>query len=268
MPQHEKELIDDSQNANWLNGGTLNGLQLNGVNQYLTFTADATFRALINQNQLFTNEVNTKGIFCIHNRIPLSNGFFAYWVNINQISSIYFQSGQGGGDRRTIAAPYIANYIATRVTKLVQAINTYDGNRSSATSFKTGINGRNIPNAPSSGNPNLFITDNVYLSNNQMFLGTNIFNLAYIAGVFSNLRIYTSIVDKTKFIEKYHNIPNNNLTVFCEWKCEQPSDFYIFGGNLYAKNTGTSGNGLNNGTGYDMQVIGYIGNVPTFNTLL
>jgi hypothetical protein len=268
MAQHDKELIDDSQNASWLNGGTLQGLQLNGVNQYLTFTADATFRSLINQNQALTFEVNNKGLFAIHNRINLLSGkLLFYQTNISEISTLSFLNAVIGDDRRTGVAPFIVNYIPARA-KLVQAIITYDGGRNSLTSFKTAINGRNIPNNRASGNPDMLITDNVYTDSSIFRIGTNPITLAYIAGIFSNLRIYTNQIANNKFIEKYHNIPNNDLVVFCEWKCEQPSDFYIFGGNLYAKNTGTSGNGFNNGTGYDMQVIGYIGNVPTFNTLL
>lgn len=271
---HDLAHIDDSQNPAWFNGGTAQGLALNGVNQLLQLPTDAAFRNLINQNSACSLQVNNKGFFCFHNNytsLLFSQALMFFQTNISEISTLAFISKiNNPNDRRTGVAPFIGgNYVPARA-KIVQNIVSYDGLKNSATSFVTGLNGRKVPNNLISGSPNILESDDVYLFNDIFYVGTSYINLSNIAGVFSNFRIYTSIVPANTFIKKYHQLPSpdNSTLPFSEWKCESLADFYTFGGNLYAKNTGTSGNGLNNGTGYDMQVIGYIDNVPNFATLL
>lgn len=265
------EYINDNNTPNWLNKGNLQGVVFNGVNQYAAFTSDLAFQNTINQNNIFTIEISVKGKFCLTNKQSLfaPNTHIFYEVNdtlanclglISPVSLIF--------DRRTTAASFaVSNYVPNR-SKLSHAIMGYDGNKNSNTSFLGGINGTIFKSERATGNPDTLVGDNVYTSP-IINLGISYNTLNFISGVIRDLRIYTAMPTIKQIRDKYNNLPSPIMSnPFCEWKMRDISDFYVYSGNLYARNTGSSGNGLDNGTGYDFQFIGYPSNIPIFNTLL
>jgi len=262
MEQHDKEHIGDGKNPQWLGGGNLQGLFINSLaGQYLQFTADAAFRAKINQNQPLTYEVTAKGTFWLTNRLSIMSIIYFFL----EANDLYFSYTGFIFSTLRITSSFLNT---TARVKLSHTSISYDGLRDSDTSYRHSTNGVLLP--PLAGNsvlPDLLNTDNIYTDSSTIRIGINAFSLANKSCVVRDFRIYDYTIAIDKFREKYHEMPLNDIPAFCEWKMSQASDFYTFGGNLYARNTGSSGNGLDNGTGYDMQMFGYIGNIPIFNTI-
>lgn len=260
MAQQDKLHIGDSQNSQWW--GDLQGLFINSLaNQYLEFSTDTTFRSLINQNQPYAISHITKGKFAMTNRLNVGNLQFLFFSNDLTILSngmANFTTAFSGRTSKAINLPPLPN--------MCHSICNYDGLRVSNTSFNSSINGVRLPMLNGSGNPDLLFSDTLY-DNNNFRLGLDFFSLTLKTCVVRDLCFYTSQIPIAEFRKKYHELPLNTTVKFCEWKMSQFSDFYTFGGNLYARNTGTSGNTNQDGTGYDMQLIGYNLNTPIFQSI-
>ncbi len=262
--QTDIQHIGDSQNPNWIGNNSLQGLFINALaGQYGQFTADATFRNTINQNVAYSFEVIQKGEFALTNRNVLGDTKFMFF-NINTTYLIYASMIYviiPTTDRRTGKFINIPNR-----AKTTHSFITYDGSRISNTAYNSSTNGVLLPMLNGSGNPDLINTDTLY-DNNNFKLGVNGLDVTSKSTIVQSLRFYDLEVSEDNFRKNYHNLAITTVTPFCEWKMAELSDFYTFGGGLYARNTGSSGNGLDNGTGYDMQLFGYLGNVPILTSI-
>lgn len=282
MAQHDIEHIGDSQNPTWW--GAKQGLFINALaNQYGRFEADVTFQNLINQNTAFTIESTNFGTCTFGNSflgtvnkstglgfitgddfIPNLQRFgFSF---IKQILSVYEKQTAMGLNNENVpnqmfyhSISWDGNIFYSQIPPTFDAFNVHKQrikNYSRAFgSFGFGISPLWV-----------LQTDNIYP------VGCTTMRMNYISettsnnfntGVIRDFRIYTRILQSKEVTDNYHSMAATNTTnLFIEYKMSQLSDFYTFGGLLYARNTGSSGNGLDNGTGYDMQLIGYNLNIP------
>lgn len=263
MAQNDKQHIGDNQNPSWFGGGTMQGLFINSLaGQYGDFLTDATFQNAINQNNPYSFSYTTNGNFSLTNRLIANNEKFFFFDTTGSILFIgmIYQTAIPVVDRRT--SVFINQ---TQLPNMQCTFFSYDGTISTL-SYKATINGVQLSILDATGQPDLIPSDTLY-DNNTFRLGLYAFALTLQTFTIRDLCIYTSAIPVSNFRNLYHSIPTNNLTKFCEWKMAQLSDFYTFGGGLYARNTGTSGNGLDNGTGYDIRLFGYNLNIPILQSI-
>lgn len=289
MAQHDKEHIGDSQNPQWW--GAKQGLFINSLaNQFGQFDIDSQWENTINQNTIWNFESWNKGSLLFTN---------AFYSNLNldtiQGTGFYWLNGS----RTVVGFPQIKdNYIlfcnkSIRRTGLIDRLITnpanillnnvhsfngtlhYSENPPSFNAFIPYENRiREINKLPFFSPSPFLSTDNLYpigckiMRLNYGDANAGGFQNYYINGVVRDLRIYTRVVSDQETSNNYHSFSaTNTANLFLEWKMSQLSDFYTFGGLLYARNTGSSGNGLDNGTGYDLNLIGYVGNIPTLQSI-
>lgn len=287
MAQQDKEHIGDSQNSQWR--GAKQGLFINALaNQFGSFEADAPFQNTINQNTIWSMEGTANGT------CSFSNSFLGNVNNGTGISFIFGDDFIPNLQRAFIS--FLKNILNTSAKQTAFGFNN-ETSPNSITFFSASYNGvvfysQNPPTFDAfnvykqriknystfSGNFGFGIsplwilnTDNLYPTGNTTmrlnYIGESVSN-NFNTGIVRDLRVYTRVLQSKEVTDNYHAMAATNPTnLFCEWKMSQLSDFYTFGGNLYAKNTGSSGNVLNNGTGYDMQLIGYAGNIPILQSI-
>lgn len=293
MAQSDKQHIGDNQNPQWW--GVKQGLFINSLaNQHGEVTIDANWRATINQNTSWSLENWNKGSALFTNAFAsflnadtqAGSGF--YWITggrnvelLPQEKDNFIQFSYRSA-RRTGA---LSSLISTPSSILFHNTFSYNGalhysqNPPIFSAFVPYINRMRKIKFISffSGSPFL-ATDNLYPSGIDTIMRLNYGDETaggiigagnlYINGVIRDFRIYTRIMTDQEVSNNYHSMTATNLSnLFCEWKLSQLSNFYTFGGNLYARNTGSSGNGLDNGTGYDMRLIGYNLNVPILTSI-
>lgn len=282
MAQNDIQHIGDSQNPQWW--GAKQGLFINALaSQYGQFTIDANWENTINQNTLWSFEVRTKGEFVMTNSFAIG------------VQGIYFVAGSRG----LAGVPQIKDTLllmredffqGTIITNRITRPTNVDIHLYSSLSYNGVLHYSVNPPTFDAIIPysqrvkefnKLFAFSNTpFLSSHNLYpiglktMRLNFGNLAasnvnnYATCVVNGLRIYNRLMTDEEVPDNYHSFTATNTTnLFCEWKMSEVSDFYEYAGNLYAKNTGSSGNTNQDGTGYDMQVIGYNLNTPIFQSI-
>jgi hypothetical protein len=291
MAQQDKKHIGDIQNSQWW--GAKQGLFINALaNQYGSFEADVTFQNTINQNTIFTIESTNFGTCTFGN---------TFLGTINQSTGISFINGDDFiPNLQRFGLSFIKQILFVYSKQTAMGFNNenvpnqmfyhsinWDGSIfysqnpptfDAFNAFKQRIkNYSRVFDNFGGGISPLYIlsTDNLYPT------GSTTMRLNYISettsnnfntGVIRDFRIYTRVLQSKEVTDNYHAMAATDTSnLFIEYKMSQTSDFYTyFDGvttKLYAKNTGSSGNILNNGTGYDMQLIGYVGNIPILQSI-
>ncbi len=289
MEQHDLQHIGDNQNSQWW--GAKQGLFINELaNQYGMFEADANYKATINQNTTWSMEVTNIGA-CI-----LGNSFYGTNNNNTGLNICNGSDFIPGLQRSYISflisqsMPYFSKQTAfwmnneSKPNKIANCHINFDSTIfysqtpptfSAFNIYKQRIKNYSIGSGFYGGNITplyILTTDNLYP------IGSTTIRLNYIAesvsgnqfntGVIRDLRIYTRVLSSKEVTDNYHAMQaTNRKDLFCEWKMAEPSDFYVYDNKLYARNTGSSGNTNQDGTGYDMQLIGYIDNIPILNSI-
>ena len=271
--QHDIQHIGDSQKPQWW--GAKQGLFINALaNQYGTVTIDAAFRNVVNTNRTFSYEILNNGYGIFHNFPEIYTGSNAtgfYFINHISVSfSLFEHFISFPNPRRSGASQFIQK-------NLLHTIFNFRG-----TSFPLNnsmfdnINNGNINYAKESTSifPNLISTDDLYLLSDTFYL--NFARLPplltpptqSLTGTINCVRIYERSLSAKEGRDNYHAFTATNRSqLFLEYQFDNLANYYTFGGGLWIKNTGTSGNNLNNGTGYDMQLFGYVGNVPILQSI-
>lgn len=287
MEQHDLQHIGDNQNSQWW--GAKQGLFINALaSQYGKFETDLAYRNTINQNTKFTIESTFNGA-CTY-----TNGFLG---TPNNGTGVQYLAGADfiPGLQRFIFS-FIKNQLAvygkqtsfyynseTKPNKISYNSISYDNTIFYSTSppnfLAFNIYKQRIKNYSTfSGNFGFGISPLWILQTDDLYpigdttIRLNVAPIAgvntFISGIVRDLRIYTRVLESKEVTDNYHAMRAvNRNDLFCEWKMAELTDFYTFGGNLYARNTGISGNGLDNGTGYDIQLLGYAGNVPILQSI-
>ncbi len=284
MAQRDIQHIGDNQNPQWW--GAKQGLFINALaNQYGSFNSDLTFRDTINQNTTWSIEV------CSNKNCLFSNSFYGandsntgiQFINIDAGTYINFlkanllsvyskQTACGIIDGNTVQKMYHGCMTFNGTTFYSQIPPTF----TAFNTFRQRVKNYNVFNGFfGAGISPIWVLalDDLYPASSQVvrlnYTSTPTLNVnAYYTGTIREMRIYTRELTNKEVTDNYHSMTATNTTgLFCEWKMSQLSDFYTFGGNLYARNTGSSGNGLDNGTGYDMQLFGYVGNIAILQSI-
>lgn len=270
MAQHDKQHIGDNQNKQWW--GAKQGLFINALaNQRGQVTVDATFRTVINTNTNWAFQAINKGICLFSNyngasvfQFFYSSSFnFPVAPNLSENFLLFDESPRKSGGLQRSSTQFLHNHANFTTTFPITTSN-----------FNT-YNNRvyNYNRIDPSGEPDVLNTYNMYQSGSifRLNLGARIslgLPLEYYSGTINSLRIYSRNITNKEASDNYHSFTATNRTnLFVEWLFDDLANYYTFGGNLWIKNTGTSGNGLNNGTGYDMQLLGYAGNTPILQSV-